>query len=226
MSRNDILEGRGTVMRSLLALLLMMTFGLMAFAFTPTTMIASGSGVNFTEHSWIYNNGYMDDMRIYQNEKGFYGQKLVTGTRGSGIVSRTIDAEVYGGYDDSGAGYNTMEVSEWGVFQYKPYTPPITQSDLRNALCAKNYQVGSVYSESYSNIRDLIKDTTVMQDNNASVYSAHSEVEGTAKIGARVQRSSSSVPAYYMSGTYMGYTNMHLSIETVGNGSVLTLPCP
>lgn len=215
-------------MRRLLALLLISTFGLMAFAFTPTTMTASGRGVNFTEHSWIYNNGYMDDMRIYQNENGFRGQKLVTGTRGSGIVSRTIDAEVYGGYGkgEDGIRHNSMEVSEWGVFQYKPYTPPLTQSDLRNALCAKNYQVGSVYSESYTNIRDLIKDTTAVQDNNASVYSIHSEVMGTARVGARVQRSSGSVPAYYMAGTYMGYTNMHLDIETAGNGSVLTLPCP
>ena len=215
-------------MKRLLALLLALMFGLMAFPFTPITITASGTGVNFTEHSWVYNNGYMDDMRIYQNEKGFYGQKLVTGTRGSGIVSRTIDAEVYGGYGtgSDGVDHNSMEVSEWGVFQYKPYTPPLTQSDLRNALCAKNYQVGSVYSESYSNIRDLIKDTTVMQDNNASVYSAHSEVEGTAKVGARVQSGPDAVPAYYMSGTYMGYTNMHLDIETVGNGSVLTLPCP
>ena len=57
----------------------------------------------------------------------------------------------------------------------------ITQSELKNALCAKNYEVGSVYSESYSNLVDLIKDTSVSQTDQNSVYSIHSEVEGTAK---------------------------------------------
>jgi uncharacterized protein (TIGR00255 family) len=52
-----------------------------------------------------------------------------------------------------------------------------------------------------------------------------SEIEGTAKIGARVQKSYSSVPIYIMGGTYMGYTNMNLQLET-GNASILTLPCP
>jgi hypothetical protein len=177
---------------------------------------------NFTEHSWIYNQGYMDDMRIYQTEKGFEGQKLVTGTRGSGTVSRTIDAQVYGGYSSG----DEMTFSEWGVFQYKPYIPPLTQSDLKNALCAKNYEVGSVYSESYSDIRDLIKDTSVAQDDTASVYNIHSEISGTARIGARVQKTSTAVPAYIMGGVYMGYTNMRMELEAGGNASIMTLPCP
>jgi hypothetical protein len=176
---------------------------------------------NFTEHSWIYNNGYMDDMRIYQTEKGYEGQKLVTGTRGSGIVSRTIDAQVYGGSSS-----DEMTFSEWGVFQYKPYIPPLTQSDLKNALCAKNYEVGSVYSESYSDIRDLIKDTSVVQDDVASVYNIHSEISGTARIGSRVQKTSTAVPAYIMGGVYMGYTNMRMELEAGGNASIMTLPCP
>jgi hypothetical protein len=166
----------------------------------------------------------MDDMRIYQTEAGFNGQKLVTGTRGTGTVSRTIDAQVYGGFED---GYDEIWMNEWGVYQNKPakYTPVITQNELKNALCAKNYEVGSVYSESYSNLVDLIKDTSVSQTDQNSVYSIHSEVEGTAKVGARVQKSSSAVPVYVMSGTYMGYTNMRTTLET-GNASILTLPCP
>jgi hypothetical protein len=179
---------------------------------------------NLTEHSWIYNQGYMDDSRIYQTQYGYAGQKLVTGTRGTGTVSRTIDASVYGGYPD---GYNEISMNEWGVWQNKPstFTQSLTQSDLKNALCSKNYQVGSVYSESYSNIRDLVKDTSVAQTDQNSVYDIKTEIQGTAKIGARVQRSSSSVAAYSMSGTYMGYSNIHMSLET-GNASILTLPCP
>jgi len=208
-------------MKWLLALLLV--FVLCIIIPTATAANNIDTGVNLTEHSWIYNQGYMDDMRIYQNANGYNGQKLVTGTRGTGTVSRSIHADVYGGY---GTGTNEMYFNEFGIFQNKPaYTPPLTQSDLRNALCAKNYDVGSVYSESYSNIRDLIKDTTFMADNYVSVYDIHSEVQGTAKIGARVQRSSSSIGAYVMGGTYMGQTNMRFELET-GNASVMTLPCP
>jgi len=101
----------------------------------------------------------------------------------------------------------------------------LTQSDLRNALCAKNYAVGSSYSESYSNLQELIKDTSATQTSTASVYDIASEVQGTARIGARVQKTASTVPAYVMGGTYMGYSNIHMQLET-GNASVLTLPCP
>jgi len=208
-------------MKWLLALLLVfVTCNIMS---TATAANNVDTGVNLTEHSWIYNQGYIDDMRIYQNEKGYAGQKLVTGTRGTGTVSRSIYASVYGGWDD---GQNEMSFNEFGIFQNKPaYIPPLTQSDLRNALCAKNYDEGSVYSESYSDIRDLIKDTTFMADNYVSVYDVHSEVQGTTKIGARVQRSSSSIGSYVMGGTYMGQTNMRFELET-GNASVMTLPCP
>jgi len=190
-----------------------------------TTLVptAKGTPQNLTEHSWIYNQGYMDDMRIYQTESGFHGQKLVTGTRGTGTVSRTIDAEVYGGWGTN----DELSMNEWGVYQNKPstYLPSLTQSDLRNALCAKNYETGSVYSESYSNLVDLVKDTSIIQTSEVSVYDIKSEVQGTAKIGARVQKSASTVPAYVMGGTYMGYSNIHMQLET-GNASILTLPCP
>jgi len=200
------------------------------FVIATTAMLvptAKGVPQNLTEHSWIYNQGYMDDMRIYQTEAGFHGQKLVTGTRGSGTVSRTINAEVYG--DSNNPAYDEISMSEWGVYQNKPpstYAPSLTQSDLRNALCAKNYEIGSVYSESYSNLEELVKDTSIIQTSAASVYDIASEVQGTAKIGARVQKSASTVPAYVMGGTYMGYTNIHMTLETGGNASVMTLPCP
>jgi hypothetical protein len=179
---------------------------------------------NLTEHSWIYSQGTIDEMRIYQTVAGFHGQKLVVGTRGTGTVSRSINAQVYGG---SGDGNDSIFMNEWGVYQNRPsrYSAPITNSELKNALCAKNYEVGSVYSESYSNLVELIKDTSVSQTDNNSVYSIHSEVEGTARVGARVQKGSAAVPIYVMTGAYSGYLNMRMSLES-GNASLLTLPCP
>ncbi len=207
-------------MKWLLALLLLSAACIIANTTMAASTTLSTVPQNVTEHSWVYNNGYMNDMRIYQTDAGFHGQKLVTGTQGSGTVSRTIDTQVYGGSD-----MDELSANEWGVYQYHPYTPTLTQSDLRNAICAKNYEVGSVYSESYSNLRDLIKDTTAIQTDQVSVYDIHSEVEGTAKIGSRVQKSASTSPAYIMGGTYVGYTNMWMTIEA-GNASILTLPCP
>ena len=67
------------------------------FASLMVTILWQSVPQNLTEHSWIYSHGYLDDMRIYQSEAGFHGQKLVTGTRGTGTVSRSIDAQVYGG---------------------------------------------------------------------------------------------------------------------------------
>jgi hypothetical protein len=163
------------------------------FIITGTSILVpavNGVEQNLTEHSWIYNQGTTDDMRIYQTEAGFHGQKMVTGTRGTGTVSRSINAQVYGGFAD---GYNEIWANEWGVFQNRPsrYIAPITNSELKNALCVKNYEVGSVYSESYSGLGELIKDTSVSQTDQNSVYSIHSEVEGTARVGARVQKGSS-----------------------------------
>jgi len=204
-----------------LGFLIISAFCIVTFGGIPE---AEGLPQNLTEHSWIYNSGFSDDTRIYQTDLGFAGQKLVTGTRGTGTISRSIDSQVYGGFPD---GYDEIEMGEWGVYQNKPsrYIAPLTPSDLRNALCAKNYEVGSQFSESYTDLRDLIKDTSISQTNENSVYNVHSEIEGTARVGGRVQRSASSVPIYTMAGTYQGYTNMRLTLES-GNASILTLPCP
>jgi hypothetical protein len=205
-------------MRWSLILALVLSCAHIAPGLAATTVVSAPQ--NLTEHSWMYFQGYMDDTRIYQTEPGYAGQKLVSGTRGSGTVSRTQSAQVYGGSDDDMLSFN-----EWGVFYYKPYTPAPTQSDLKNALCAKNYEVGSVISESYSNIQQLVKDTNIYQDDQVSVYQIGSVVRGTTKIGSRVQKSSSTVPIYTMGGTYVGDLNIRVQIET-GNSSILTLPCP
>ena len=175
---------------------------------------------NFTEHSWVFVNGYMEESRVLQTQKGFSGQKIVLGTRGSGMATRTIDSEVY---RDSNMEEASLTIS--ANYDYKPYTPPLTQSDLRNALCAKNYEVGSVISETYLIDKDLIKDTKIYQNDSFSVYDISSEIQGTAKIGQRVQKNAKTVPSFVMGGTYMGYAQIR-SETVVGNTSVLTLPCP
>ena len=119
---------------------------------------------NFTEHSWIFVNGYMEESRILQTQAGFNGQKIVLGTSGSGMATRTIDSEVY---RDSNMDEASLTIS--ANYDYRPYTPPLTQSDLRNALCAKNYEVGSVISETYNIDKDLIKDTKIYQNDSFSV---------------------------------------------------------
>ena len=175
---------------------------------------------NFTEHSWIFVNGYLEESRILQTKTGFKGQKIALTTSGSGMATRTIDSEVY---RDSNRDEASLTIS--ANYDYRPYTPPLTQSDLRNALCAKNYEVGSVYSESYNIDKDLIKDTKIYQNDSFSVYDISSEIQGTARIGQRVQKNARTVPSFIMGGTYMGYAQIR-SETIVGDTSVLTLPCP
>mgnify|MGYP003590244541 FL=1 len=195
-------------------------------------LIASGAassdedrlGQNVSEHSWIFVNGYLEESRVMQTHAGFAGQKVVLGTRGSGMATRTIDSVVYndrlGDYMVDGI---SLTIS--GNYDYRPYIPPMTQSDLKNALCAKNYEVGSVFSESYNIDKDLIKDTKIYQNDSFSVYEISSEIQGTARIGQRVQKNARTSPTYIMNGMYMGYAQIRSEL-VAGNTSVLTLPCP
>ncbi|MEA2046273.1 MAG: hypothetical protein U9N48_07130 [Euryarchaeota archaeon] len=169
---------------------------------------------NVSEHSFIHLSGYMDEMKIYQTHKGFSGQKLVVGTQGSGMVSRTQTAYVT---------EDEIYFNEWGVFDYRPYLVESSESDLRNALCAKNYAMGTVISESYSDLTYLIKDTTVYQDDNVSVYQIGSHFRGTAKIGARVKNGSTGASVMVYGGTYIGDVMIR---EEIGVGDAFYLTCP
>ncbi len=173
---------------------------------SPTGLAAWSIAGNVTEHSYIYLSGYIDEMKIYQTDKGIAGQKLVVGTEGSGIVARRQTA-----YVDN----NSMFFNEWGVFQ--------SEGDLRNALCAKNYEVGTVISESYTEIEYLIKDTTIFQNDNASVYSIASEGRGTARLGARVKDGYEGATIMTYGGTYIGDFNIR---QEIGTGSEFFLTCP
>jgi hypothetical protein len=209
---------RGIEMRWLLAV--MAVFAICIAADTMTATAKDTFAQNYSEHSWVFVNGYMEESRILQTQLGYNGQKMALTTSGSGMATRTIDSQVY---RDSNMDEASMTIS--ADYDYKPYTPPLTQSDLKNALCAKNYKVGSVYSETYYIDKDLIKDTTIYQDDNMSIYHISSEIQGTARIGQRVQKNADTVPSFMMSGTYVGYAKI-ISETLVGNTSVLTLPCP
>ena len=209
-------------MRGLL-LILLLSAACVAALLAEATDVATATDTlaqNYTENSWVFVNGYMDESRILQTQAGFNGQKIVLGASGSGMVTRTVDSEVY---RDSNMDEASLTTSV--NFDYKPYIPPLTQSDLRNALCAKNYEVGSSFSETYQIDKDLIKDTNIYQSDNFSVYDISSEIQGTARIGQRVQKDANTVPSFMMGGTYMGYAQIR-SETVVGNASVLTLPCP
>lgn len=176
---------------------------------TSPTGLASWSLVGngtITDHSYLHLSGYIDDMKIYQTDGGIAGQKLVVGTQGSGTVSRRQTA-----YIDNGS----MFFNEWGVFQSEA-------GDLRNALCAKNYAVGTVVSESYTDMEYLIKDTVIFQNDNASIYSIASEGRGTARLGARVKDGYDGVAIMNYGGTYIGDFNIR---QEIGSGNEMYLPC-
>lgn len=207
-------------MRILLVLVLLLS--VVCFSISMPSSAFGSAAKNLTERSQIDLWGYMDESQIFQTDTGFAGTKMVSGASGSGHISRTQYADVF-----AGPNYDETTYTEDVNADYRPYTPPPTQSDLKNALCAKNYEVGSAFSESYSNIQSLIKDTNIYQDKNQSVYQIGSYVTGTTKIGTMIRKNANTVPALTMRGTYIGNLNIHTEIETfTGNSSVLTLPCP
>lgn len=211
---------RGMLLAMTAAACVIMTASMALIAAGADSSTSDRIAQNFTEHSWIFVNGYLEESRILQTHSGFAGQKIVLGTRGSGMATRTIDSQVYA---DDGMEEASLTIS--ANYDYRPYIPPLTQSDLKNALCAKNYEVGSVISESYNIDKDLIKDTKIYQNDSFSVYEISSEIQGTARIGQRVQKNANTVPSLIMGGMYMGYAQIRSEL-VVGNTSVLTLPCP
>lgn len=208
--------------RMLLATMIVMILQAHLFFASASDATSAGDRLaqNYTDHSWIFVNGYMEESRVIQTQTGYGGQKMVLGTSGSGIATRTIDSEVY---RDSNEDSASLTITS--SYDYRPYVPPLTQSDLKNALCAKNYDVGSVISETYQIDKDLIKDTKIYQNDSFSIYEISSEVQGTARIGQRVQKNAQTVPSLMMNGIYMGYAQIR-SETIVGSTSVLNLPCP
>jgi hypothetical protein len=201
-------------------LVLAMLFLLMCIALSMSASALGSAAKNLKEDSRIDLWGYMDESQTMQTEKGFSGTKLAARASGSGHITRTDSAEVFANQN-----YDETTFKQSVVADYKPYTPPPTQSDLKNALCAKNYEVGSVFSESYSNIQSLIKDTKIYQDKTLSVYQIGSIATGTTKIGTMIRNNADTAPAYTKYGTYIGDLKINMEVQT-GDMSILTLPCP
>jgi hypothetical protein len=208
------------ILKMRILLVLVLVLSALCFSISMPSSAFGSAAKNLTERSQIDLWGYMTDNQVFQTDTGFAGTKLVSGASGSGHISRTQYADVF-----AGPSYDETTYTEDVNADYRPYTPPPTQSDLKNALCAKNYEVGSSFSESYSNIQSLIKDTNIYQDKKDSFYQIGSYVDGTTKIGTTVRKNANTVPALTMGGTYIGNLNIHMEIQT-GNFSMLTLPCP
>jgi len=118
------LRMRGSIFAIMMALQALLFFAPVADVAHAADTLAQ----NYTEHSWVFVNGYMEESRILQTQTGYNGQKMVLGTSGSGIATRTIDSEVY---RDSNEDSASIIISS--NYDYHPYVPPLTQSDLKNA---------------------------------------------------------------------------------------------
>jgi hypothetical protein len=127
------------------------------------------------QRSTIYLSGYMDEMFIYQTEKDIAGSKLVYGTRGSGTASRTMAT-----YADEDEIYFNVR----GEFHYRPYRPMDSESDLRKALRAKNLEVGTVVSGSYTGGVYLIRDATPSNDDGVIIHQIGSSRRPTVGLGS------------------------------------------
>lgn len=129
---------------------------------------------NVTQRSTISLNGYMDEIFVYQTEEGYAGSKLAYTSRGSGTATRTVTSYV----DDCEISFNVQ-----GEFDYHPYEPQTSESDLRSALRAKNREVGSVISESNAGVEYLIEEDASSQKESVPVYEISSLGQSVARLG-------------------------------------------
>ncbi len=137
----------------------------------------------FSQHSYIFVNGYMDESRIFQSDYGFKGQKLAVGTRGSGMASRTQTVDFW---SNSTTGESEIHFIESGYFEYHPYTPGPSELDLKKALCAKNYNIVRAASDSYSSGNYPAKEISRQEGKSISPYQINSSSRAAALIGARL----------------------------------------
>lgn len=140
---------------------------------------------NVEQRSSIFLRGYMEEMFVYQTEEGIAGQKLVFGTKGSGTASRTMttfvddcDAERC---DPEGCGIS-FKID--AVYDYHPYSPKTSESDLLAALRAKNLEVGTVVSDSYTEGVYLIKDVIPSNEDGVPIFQISSRSRPAASLGS------------------------------------------
>ena len=145
---------------------------------------------NFTYHSTIFLTGYMDEMSVYQTEKGISGSKLAYGVQGSGTASRTMTVEVdeggmcHGEMSGSGIYFNVQ-----AEYDYHPYTPRTSsgeeESYLKSALRAKNRVVGATVSGSISGVDyQIIDEAAPSERDGPPAYQIPSQVKGPVRVGS------------------------------------------
>lgn len=115
---------------------------------------------NVTHQSSIFLIGYMNEMGVYQTERGAAGSKLAYSVSGSGTASKTMTVYVdeggsCGGNCGGDGGGSGIYLNIQAEYNYHPYTfvPETTtygreaESHLRSALRAKNRVVGTEIAE-------------------------------------------------------------------------------
>lgn len=133
------------------------------------------TATNVEQRSSISLRGYMEEMFIIQTEKGIAGQKLVFGTTGSGTASRTMTTFI----DECEVSFKVD-----AVYNYHPYSPKSSESDLRAALRAKNLAVGTVASDSYNGGAYLIKDVIPSNEDGVPIFQISSRSRPAASLGS------------------------------------------
>ena len=104
----------------------------------------------------------MDESRILRPSRASLAKSSLRAS-GSGMVTEPLTPS-----------HTETDMDETAIttsvnFKYNPHHPPLSQSDLRNALCAKNYEWAQ-YSETYQIDVDLIKDTKTYQDDSICLH--------------------------------------------------------
>lgn len=145
---------------------------------------------NLTYRSTIHLTGYMDEMSVYQTEKGMAGSKIAYGVQGSGTASRTMTVEAdEGGMCDGKMSGSGIYFSVQAEYDYHPYTPITSSGEedsyLKSALRAKNRVVGTTVSLSSSGVDyQIVDDAAPSERDGLPAYTIPSQAKAPVRVGS------------------------------------------
>jgi len=145
---------------------------------------------NVTYRSTIQLTGYMDEMSVYQTEKGMAGSKIAYGVQGSGTASRTMTVEAdEGGMCDGEMSGSGIYFSVQAEYDYHPYTPITSSGEedsyLKSALRAKNRVVGTTVSGSSSGVDyQIVDDAAPSERDGLPAYTIPSQAKAPVRVGS------------------------------------------
>ena len=145
---------------------------------------------NVTYRSTIHLTGYMDEMSVYQTEKGMAGSKIAYGVQGSGTASRTMTVEAdEGGMCDGEMSGSGIYFSVQAEYDYHPYTPITSSGEedsyLKSALRAKNLVVGTTVSGSSSGVDyQIVDDAAPSERDGLPAYTIPSQAKAPVRVGS------------------------------------------